>query len=69
MIFVSILAVDAEGFDDAIVRAFLELPRFQPRLITFEEQMCLLLAARGYTTAWASTDMSMDGRGDLVAWQ
>ncbi|CAE7633467.1 unnamed protein product [Symbiodinium sp. CCMP2592] len=75
---VSILAVDAEGFDDAIVRAFLELPGFQPRLITFEvahmhaagkEQMCLLLAARGYSTAWASTDMSMNGRGDLVAWQ
>ncbi|CAE7355099.1 unnamed protein product [Symbiodinium natans] len=75
---VSILAVDAEGFDDVIVRAFLQLPGFEPRLISFEvahldvvekEQMIRLLAERGYKTAWAQTDMSEDGRGDLIAWK
>ncbi|CAJ1441625.1 unnamed protein product [Effrenium voratum] len=71
---VDILALDAEGLDQEILRAFLALPGFDPAMVFCEvchkaDVVPTLLAARGYRLARARTEMAEDGLGDLVAWK
>lgn len=67
---VDILQVDAEGFDGKIVRAFLNVPEVNPRVIRFEQKhlprpelgnLTAYLRARGYAVEKVSSD--------VVAWR